>query len=70
VDLGAGFGDVGCVAVELEPEVFDLRVAESFEDVAVEFVAGGVGGTGEVSGFEGRGEGERAEGGRGLTRDR
>jgi hypothetical protein len=45
VELGARFGDVCRVAVEVEPEVFDLGVAKGLEDAAVEFVAGRVGGT-------------------------
>ncbi|KAL8957937.1 MAG: hypothetical protein Q9193_004907, partial [Seirophora villosa] len=43
VVFAAGFADIGRVAVKVEPEVFDLRVAECFEDSAVELVAGGVG---------------------------
>ncbi len=52
MELGAGFGDVGGVAVEIEPEVLHLGVAEGLEDAAVEFVPGGVGGggVGEVEG--------------------
>jgi hypothetical protein len=38
-------GDVCCVAVVRQPEVFDEVVAEGFEDAAVEFVAGRVGGS-------------------------
>lgn len=42
VEVCAAFVKVGGVAVEFEPEVFDLRVAECLEDAPVEFVPGGI----------------------------
>lgn len=47
--LGAGFGDVCCVAVVGKPEIFNEVVAKGFEDPAVEFVTGGVGCAGLAS---------------------
>ena len=41
--LAAGFGHVGRIAVEGEPEVFDYVVAKGFPDATVEFKTGGVG---------------------------
>jgi hypothetical protein len=43
MELNPGLGNVCCIAVVREPEVFNEVVAEGFEDAAVEFVAGGIG---------------------------
>jgi hypothetical protein len=42
VELLAGFANVGGVAIEREPEVFDEVIAKGFENAAVEFHAGGI----------------------------
>jgi hypothetical protein len=50
MDFGAGFANVGRVAVKFEPKVLDLGVGKGFEDATVELVACGVGCAGvEVS---------------------
>jgi hypothetical protein len=42
VQFRAALADVRSVAVKLEPEVLNLRVAKGFEDASIELVTGSV----------------------------
>jgi hypothetical protein len=49
MDFGPALTDVCSVAVELEPEILNFRVAESLDDVAVELMPSRIGRTNNFS---------------------